>query len=142
MPGSGPLWHLPHLWIKGHVLHRVEGSPAGKHHLTSRSLHLAPTLCHQSSCFIDPSGGIFQRPFPATGAGSLWTRPGGHVCGYQHRVGHGCLGVKGEICLLSKSEIYTGRPLDLFVFGANASYLCCCLIAKSFSSSMRMIILP
>lgn len=49
-----------------------------------------------------PSGWIFQRPFSTTGAGSLWTRPGGHVCGYQHRVGHGCLGVKGETWLLSK----------------------------------------
>lgn len=47
--GSRSLWHLPHLWIKGHILYRVEGSPAGKHHLISISLHLAHTPCHQSS---------------------------------------------------------------------------------------------
>lgn len=75
-----------------------------------------------------PSGWIFQRPFSTTSSGSLWTWPGGHMCGYQHWVGHGCLGVKGDICLLSKYKIYTGRLLDLFIFRANASYLCCCLM--------------
>lgn len=28
--GSGSLWHLPHLWFKGHILYRVAGSTAGK----------------------------------------------------------------------------------------------------------------
>lgn len=47
--GSGSLWHLPHLWIKGYILYSLEGSTAGKHHLISLLLHLARTLCHQSS---------------------------------------------------------------------------------------------
>lgn len=29
--GSGSLWHLPHLWFKGHILYSVAGSTAGKH---------------------------------------------------------------------------------------------------------------
>lgn len=29
--GSGSLWHLPHLWFKGHILYSVAGSTAGDH---------------------------------------------------------------------------------------------------------------
>lgn len=43
--GSGSLWHLPHLWFKGHILYRVAGSAAGKH-LQISSSRLTRTLVH------------------------------------------------------------------------------------------------
>lgn len=70
--GSGSLWHLPHLWIEGHILYRVEGSPAGKHHLISSSLHLAHTLPSILPLYR-PSGWVFQWTFPTASTGSLWT---------------------------------------------------------------------
>lgn len=57
--GSGSLWHLPHLWFKGHVVYCVAGLAAGKparsslfilaysHACTRRVIS-----CHQSHCLL------------------------------------------------------------------------------------------
>lgn len=84
--GSGSLWHLPHLWIEGHILYRVEGSPAGKHHLISSSLHLAHTLCHQSYRFIDRQGGF---------SSGLSPRPVQVLCGHDQEVT--CVAISTEL---------------------------------------------
>lgn len=84
--GSGSLWHLPHLWIKGHILYRVEGSPAGKHHLISISLHLAHTLRHQSYRFIDRQGGF---------SSGLSPRPVQVLCGHDQEVT--CVAISTEL---------------------------------------------
>lgn len=86
MPGSGPLWHLPHLWIKGHVVYRVEGSPAGKRHVTSRSLHLAPTLLPSIFCFIYRQGGF---------SSGLSPRPVQVLCGHDQEVT--CVAISTEL---------------------------------------------
>lgn len=119
--GSGSLWHLPHLWIKGHVLYRVEGSPAGKHRLTSISRHLARTLCHQSHRFIDRQGGF---------SSGLSPRPVQVLCGHDQEVT--CVAISTELDMaLSGSKVrspsfqnmkYPQGPLEIFILVANAAH--------------------
>lgn len=79
--GSGSLWHLPHLWFKGHILYSVAGSTAGKHlHISLFILAHSHASTHVQNCKLPsnlmaycPSGWLLQRPVSAAGAGSLWT---------------------------------------------------------------------
>lgn len=48
--GSGSLWHLPHLWFKGHILYSVAGSTAGK------QLYISLPACFTSHMVVYMQG--------------------------------------------------------------------------------------
>lgn len=85
VPGSGSLWHLPHLWIKGHILYRVEGSTAGK----PSDLSLAPSGSHTVPSifrFIHCQGGF---------SSGLSPRPVQVLCGHDQEVT--CVAISTEL---------------------------------------------
>lgn len=71
------------------------------------------TESHECSCFCNV-GWFLQRSVTAAGAGALRPRPGGHVRGYQHWVGYGNLGVKGQS--KSAQHLLNSWPAGVLIF--------------------------